>query len=224
MGEIGFESPNWPVQDTRHGIHVPNCDHCQFEYVQHATIAVCSQAICDGPYQCNKCHRNLHHIWCQLFMQYFFRSWTFLPKRQVLNAANYFIAHHNGWVPSNITVQDLSTLHGVSYKTANMIVTTAFDRVDGIPSDIHVLQRAFILGWASSSDDSLKCSKEIEQWLPKRHWHSVNIIFRSFHQMLSSLRAREPEKDCLFSELLWYGDKTILCLFMRVVKKSYYTK
>ena len=64
---------------------------------------------------------------------------------QIINVADYFIAHHNTQVPSNITVQDLSTLHSVGYKTANIVVTTTFDRVDRIPSDIHVLRWALFL-------------------------------------------------------------------------------
>ena len=41
--------------------------------------------------------------------------------KRIINMADYFIGHHNGRVPSNITVQELSTLHGVSYKTASII-------------------------------------------------------------------------------------------------------
>ena len=158
-------------------------------------------------------------------MQYFSEAGCFCQNVEwIINTADYFIAHRNGRVPSNITVQELLTLHGVGYKSANIVVTTAFDRVNGIPSDIHVLQWAFVLGWALSSDDGLKCSKEIEQWLLNWHSHSVNIIFGSFGQMLSNLMARELGKDCLFSELLRYSDKTILHLFMQVAKKFYYKK
>ena len=76
------------------------------------------------------------HCLCSIFSEagHFYQT-----VKWIINAADYFIAHHNGQVPSNVTVQELSTLHGVGYRTANIIITTAFDRVDGIPSDIHVL-------------------------------------------------------------------------------------
>jgi endonuclease III len=106
---------------------------------------------------------------------------------RILNAADYFVQRHdNGRIPRNITVNELCTLFGVGYKTANIVITTAFRRVDGIPSDIHVIRWSALLGWCPPNCDGLKCSKLLEGWLPKTKWESINPIFGAFGQLLVS--------------------------------------
>jgi endonuclease III len=110
---------------------------------------------------------------------------------RILNAADYFVQKHNGKVPSTIPINELCTLLGVGYKTANIVVTMAFRRMDGIPSDIHVLRWANLLGWTSTKTDGLQCSKSIEHWLPVQWWPFVNPVFGSFGQLLTSSRRKE---------------------------------
>ena len=105
---------------------------------------------------------------------------------RILNAADYFIQQHSGRIPNNIQAIELCTLFGVGYKTANIVITTAFGRVDGIPSDLHVIRWSSILGWSLPNIDGLKCSKMLECWLPKAQWDSINPVFGSFGQLLVS--------------------------------------
>jgi endonuclease III len=105
---------------------------------------------------------------------------------RIINAADYFIQQHNGRIPTTISVNELCTLFGVGYKTANIVVTTAFGRVDGIPSDIHVIRWSNLLGWCPPNADGLQCSKCIEGWLPKSKWDSINPVFGAFGQLLIS--------------------------------------
>jgi endonuclease-3 len=105
---------------------------------------------------------------------------------RIINAADYFIQQHNGRIPTTISVNELCTLFGVGYKTANIVVTTAFGRVDGIPSDIHVIRWSNLLGWCPPNTDGLQCSKCIEGWLPKSKWDSINPVFGAFGQLLIS--------------------------------------
>jgi endonuclease III len=110
---------------------------------------------------------------------------------RILNAADYFVQRHNGRIPCGITILELCTLFGVGYKTANIVLTTAFRRVEGIPSDIHVIRWSSILGWCNSTNDGLKCSKNIEGWLPKSMWESINPLFGAFGQLLVSDQRQE---------------------------------
>jgi endonuclease III len=110
---------------------------------------------------------------------------------RILNAADYFVQRHSGPIPQNISIEELCSLYGVGYKTANIVLTTAFRRVEGIPSDIHVIRWSALLGWCPSTVDGFKCSKIIESWLPKDMWESINPLFGSFGQLLVSDQRKE---------------------------------
>ena len=57
---------------------------------------------------------------------------------RIVNAAKYFQQKYNGTIPPDLTIFELTTLIGNGYKTACIFLEAAFDRVDGIPADIHV--------------------------------------------------------------------------------------
>jgi endonuclease III len=126
-------------------------------------------------------------MFCSLFSE---SGRYYQNAERILNAADYFVQRHNGRIPNNINVGELSTLLGVGYKTANIVITTAFRRVEGIPSDIHVIRWSSMMGWCPSNSDGLKCSKMLEEWLPKCKWESINPLFGAFGQLLVS------EKRC----------------------------
>jgi endonuclease-3 len=123
---------------------------------------------------------------------------------RILNAAEYFVQRHHGRIPNDITIPELCSLHGVGYKTANIVLTTCFKRMDGIPSDIHVMRWCSLLGW-NSLLTGLECSKSIEQWLPKNRWGSINPLFGCFGQLLTAKKTRlkmlEIVHTCAHGEL-----------------------
>ena len=104
---------------------------------------------------------------------------------RILNAADYFVQRHHGRIPKDISITELCSLLGIGYKTANIVVTTAFHRMDGIPSDMHVICWSALLGWTKDNISGLECSKSLEQWLPKDRWGSINPLFGALGQLLS---------------------------------------
>lgn len=134
---------------------------------------------------------------------------------RIVNAADYFIQCHKGTIPEDVTIPELCSLLGVGYKTANIVVTTAFKRIDGIPSDIHVIRWSAILGWTTSASlNGLECSKQLEQWLPKSYWGSINPLFGSLGQLITGARTRKK----VFSVISALNDTRILQLFKDVYK------
>jgi endonuclease III len=136
---------------------------------------------------------------------------------RILNAADYFVQRHKGIVPSSITIEELCSLYGVGYKTANVVVTTAFHRVDGIPSDVHVLRWCTMLGW-SYTNDGYECSKLLESWLPRSKWESINPVFGAFGQLMVS--DKQHELLCLARQ---HPSKAVRQLFIKasgVYKKA----
>ena len=115
----------------------------------------------------------------------------FQNAENIVNAADYFLQNHNGIIPSTITVDELVTIHGIGYKTATIVLDFAFDRNDGIPTDVHVLRCSIALGWIPKtiSDPDLG-SCILESWLPKDEWQAINPMFGSFGQLLQNPATR----------------------------------
>lgn len=134
---------------------------------------------------------------------------------RIVNAADYFIQFHKGTIPEDVTIPELCSLLGVGYKTANIVVATAFKRIDGIPSDKHVIRWSALLGWTTSTSlNGLECSKQLEQWLPKSYWGSINPLFGSLGQLITRARTRKK----LFSVIFALNDAHLVQLFKDVYK------
>ena len=91
----------------------------------------------------------------------------------------------------------------MGYKTANIVITSAFHHVKGIPSDVM---------------DGLKCSRELERWLPKDQWTKINRIFGSLGQLISHPKEKEYGKEDLRLEIKHYGDPDVSKSFQTVFR------
>ena len=91
----------------------------------------------------------------------FFRN----KAKAIIATAQKVEKEFGGKVPSKIS--DLVTLHGVAYKTANVVAGELFDTWEGIPTDTHVKRFAkrFDL---SDNEDLTKISKDLESLVPKK--------------------------------------------------------
>lgn len=84
------------------------------------------------------------------------------------------------------TIEDLCRLPGVGRKTANLVVTVAFDKY-GICVDIHVHRICNRLGLLQTSTP-LETENTLRRILPKRYWKSWNPQLVSFGQTLCTPR------------------------------------
>ena len=136
---------------------------------------------------------------------------------RIINAADYFVQKHKGYIPPDITIQELSTLHGVGYKTANILITSAFQRVDGIPSDVHVICWCQLLGWnhrrVTYGD---QYSKFLESWLPKKEWGHINPLFSALGQSLQKAETRDKVLELATTHL----SKDLVAIMKTIAKKN----
>ncbi len=91
----------------------------------------------------------------------FFRN----KAKAIIAAAKIVQSDFNGEVPR--TVEELITLPGVAYKTANVVLGELFATWEGIPTDTHVKRFAYRFD-LSDSLDLYKISKDLEALVPKR--------------------------------------------------------
>ncbi|MBT3192374.1 MAG: endonuclease III [Verrucomicrobia bacterium] len=87
------------------------------------------------------------------------------------------------------TIDELCKLPGVGRKTANLVVTVAFDK-HGICVDVHVHRITNRLGLISTKTP-LETEMALRECLPKRYWKSWNRQLVSFGQTLC--KPQRPE-------------------------------
>lgn len=86
----------------------------------------------------------------------------------------------HGNIPS--TIEKLLTLPGVGRKTANLVVSVAFQK-PAICVDTHVHRIMNIWGYVCT-DTPLKTEMALRQKLPPKHWLAVNSLLVAFGQSL----------------------------------------
>jgi len=98
----------------------------------------------------------------------------------LVKIAAILLEKYNGQVPSDIDA--LLNLPGVGRKTANLVLTEAFDMY-GICVDIHVHRICNRAGWIKSSAPE-KTEIALREKLPKRYWKRINGLLVLYGQNL----------------------------------------
>jgi endonuclease III len=92
------------------------------------------------------------------------------------------------------TLDELLDLPGVGRKTANLVLTLAFD-VPAIAIDTHVFRIARRLGWASGNTAEA-VELELQKIFPRPHWPQINQVLVGFGQTIC--RPINPKcKECI---------------------------
>jgi len=94
--------------------------------------------------------------------------------------ASILITQYNGEVPSSMDT--LLALPGVGRKTANLVLTEAFD-LDGLCVDIHVHRISNRCGWLKSKNPE-ETEMTLREILPLRYWKRINYLLVLYGQKL----------------------------------------
>ncbi len=122
----------------------------------------------------------------------FFRN----KAKNIVGFANGLLDEYAGQVPS--TIDELVRLPGVGRKTANVVVTVAFDK-PGIAVDTHVQRLSRRLGLTTSSDP-VKIESELMSWLDPLDSGSFGLRLILHGRRVCT--ARRPEcSACALAEL-----------------------
>ena len=92
--------------------------------------------------------------------------------------SNILLKQYNGKVPA--TMDELLALPGVGRKTANLVLTEAFD-LEGLCVDIHVHRISNRCGWLKSKnpDETEMILRKIQ---PKKYWKRINYLLVLYGQ------------------------------------------
>lgn len=119
-------------------------------------------------------------------------------KAKNIKAACQIIAEkYDGKVPDNM--EELDALPGVARKTANVVLSNAYHKAEGIVIDTHMIRMSNKLG-LTTQKDPVKIEQDLMQIVPKNQW----IIFA--HMLI--LYGREhctarphDEGNCILKDL-----------------------
>ena len=123
----------------------------------------------------------------------FFRN----KAKAVIACSKAIVERHGGEVPA--TMEELTELPGVGRKTANVVLSNAFQKPVGIVVDTHVARVSARLGLTASSD-AVKIEEDLMQLIPKKEWtsYSHRIIYHGREICV----ARKPRcSECALNEL-----------------------
>lgn len=123
----------------------------------------------------------------------FFRNKT----KSVLGSARRILADFGGTVPD--TMEDLITLPGVARKTANIVLSNAFGKVEGIAVDTHVFRLAHRLGWSRENDPN-KVEADLMRLIPREDWYAINYMLIDHGRAVCN--AQRPKCDaCALADI-----------------------
>jgi len=99
----------------------------------------------------------------------------------------------NSKVPD--TMEDLITLPGVARKTANIVLSSAFGKIEGIAVDTHVKRLSFRLGLSANTDQD-KIEKDLMKIIPKKDWDIFSLLLIQHGRQVCE--ARKPKCEICF--------------------------
>ncbi|MBN1405663.1 MAG: endonuclease III [Candidatus Omnitrophica bacterium] len=117
--------------------------------------------------------------------------------KNIINAAAMIRGAFGGKVPSSM--QGLVKLPGVARKTANIVLSEGFGRIEGIAVDTHVIRLSGRLGF-SQSGDPVKIEQDLMKLFDKKQWGEISHLLISHGRKICI--ARKPNcPDCAIKGL-----------------------
>jgi endonuclease III len=105
------------------------------------------------------------------------------------------------------TMEGLLSLPGVGRKTANVVLSQAFGKVEGVVVDTHVARLSGRLGFSKESDP-VKIEQDLMRLFPKKDWYALSMVL--IHHGRALCVARKPRcPECFLGDFCPHPDKTI---------------
>ncbi|RLI55516.1 MAG: endonuclease III [Candidatus Thorarchaeota archaeon] len=111
-----------------------------------------------------------------------------VKSKYILTAARQITETFGGKVPE--TLEDLITLQGVSRKTANVVLSTAFNKHEGIVVDTHIMRVSVRLGLSMHTKKPAKIERDLMALLPQELWGEYARLVSALGRR--TCKARKP--------------------------------
>jgi len=123
----------------------------------------------------------------------FFRN----KAKSIIGASKKIVEDFAGKVPDNM--EDLINLPGVARKTANIVLSSGYNKSEGIAVDTHVKRLSERLGLSTEKDPD-KIEKDLMRIVPREEWIDFNYMLVNHGRQVC--QARKPRcSECPISHL-----------------------
>ncbi len=117
--------------------------------------------------------------------------------KNIKKLCGILVENFNSKVPE--TMEDLITLPGVARKTANIVLSGAFGKIEGIAVDTHVKRLSFRLGLSANTDPE-KIEKDLMKIIPKNDWDIFALLLIQHGRQVCN--AKKPKCEiCVLNKL-----------------------
>ncbi|MCX9085599.1 MAG: endonuclease III [Candidatus Methanoperedens sp.] len=117
--------------------------------------------------------------------------------KNIIGACNMIVSDYNSKVPD--TMEELLKLPGVARKTANIVLSGAFGKIEGMAVDTHVKRLSGRLGLTGHTDPE-KIEKDLLKIIPKKDWDLFSLLLINHGRKICA--ARKPLcKECFLNKL-----------------------
>jgi endonuclease-3 len=99
--------------------------------------------------------------------------------KHVKTTSRLLLSQHGGKVPT--TMEELLSLPGVGRKTANLVLTLAYQSTSNICVDTHVHRISNRLGWVNTKTPE-QTEQALYEVVPRRWWPRVNQFLVTWGQ------------------------------------------
>jgi endonuclease-3 len=107
--------------------------------------------------------------------------------KSIIGASKKIIEDFNGIVPDSM--EELVTLPGVARKTANVVLSSSFKKVEGITVDVHVKRLSGRLGLSKEKNPE-KIERDLMRIVPKKDWLDISYLLINHGRAICT--ARKP--------------------------------
>ena len=129
----------------------------------------------------------------------FFRNKT----KSIIGMAQKVVNDYNGEIPG--TMEELITLPGVARKTANIILSSCFNKAEGIAVDTHVKRLSGRIGFSDKKDPD-KIEEDLMRIVPKDTWMDISYILVTHGRNVC--QAKKPKcTECIIKHLCPSAEK-----------------
>jgi endonuclease III len=94
-------------------------------------------------------------------------NFSFNKAKNIKEACRIIAEQYDGEVPD--TMEELDALPGVARKTANVVLSNAYHKAEGIVIDTHMIRMSKKLGLTDQTDP-VKIEQDLMKIVPKEHW------------------------------------------------------
>lgn len=92
--------------------------------------------------------------------------------RNIIADAHILLNRYGGKIPD--TMEELTQLHGVARKTANILLSHIYGKYEGIAVDTHVRRLTKLLGLTAETDPE-KIEKDLMQVVPRKEYQNFSL-------------------------------------------------